>query len=427
MKSILSCLALAACGGSSAPPPPPAPIVDSLTPQAGLWGTEVTIDGANFGSVPGTSSVGFEGPIGANGFVVDMWGDTAITGRIAFPATGNIDVHTDGGSALAGTFATTEPWMPSSALDVTELVAELVLSTGDVAALYQEYELTSGPTLAVFSGSDAGAYSLEDLASPLIAQLAEADDNTPEVIATKLDNTVVVLTALNASVTTTATGLTGNVIAAARDATGLYTWIATASGLERARPGTPWTVDRGPFVTAYPPLAGAIAADGTLWITESEPAPSSMAYVALQILAPLDTDFEAVELADPTSYANAISQAQIVLAGDGIHALVQATATAGSTPTALTPRLRTAAATWSDAPAVTGLVQYGFIGTALAAIVNDPQAKSTSLVPDVTMPSGAMVIPVWPTQAQGFVVDSAGQSYPLVTNGDVSYALAPPS
>ena len=404
------------------------PIVHSMTPATGLWGTQVTIDGANFGVIQGAGVVAFSSSVGAHGFVLDTWTDTEIRGRIAFPGTGLMSVHTAAGEGEAGTFTTTQPYTPSAYLDVAQLVDGLVLSTGEVAALHHEYELTNQATLSVFGGSDRGAYPLAQLVdpanptSPMIARLVEADDHTPLVIATRRDQTVVALGVQGAALVTTATGLTGNVVAAARDATGLYAWIDTGAGIVRARPGATWTVDRGPIATTYPALDGAIVADGTLWIAVSEPGPSNTAYVSLEVLPPTGTLLGPPERADPVSYPNAISVAHVVLGADGIHALVVATADVSGP---LPPRLRTAAVTWSDAPAVTGLVQYAFVGTTLAAIVNDAQAKTTSLVPDVAMPSGAQVIPVWPLQSEGFVVDGAGKAHPLITNGTVTYALTP--
>lgn len=342
-----------------------------------------------------------------------------------------MDVETAAGVAEIGAFTTTEPWTPSDAFDVAQLVRARVLSTGETAALFHEVELSNEAALAVFGGAGAGTYPLAnlvdptDMTSPLAARLVEADDHSPEVVATEQDGTVVVFGISGASLTTTATGLTGTVVAADRDATGIYAWIATAAGVSRARPGTPWTIDRGPFAPTYGVLAGAVTSDGTLWVVESEPAGAGAAFVSLQTLAPTATDFAALERAAPTSYTGQISAAVLLLGGDGVHALVSATADAGGTATTLTPRLRTADSTWSDAPALPGLVQYAFIGTTLAAIVNDVQAKSTSLVADVTMPATAQVIPVWPVLSEGVAIDTGGRAHPLVTNGTVAYALTP--
>ena len=218
-----------------------------MTPATGLWGAQLTIDGANFGAVQGDNKVEFPSPIGANGFVIDTWSDVEITGRVAFPATGMVSVVTPGGDASV-MFTTTEPWVPSADLDVAQLAQEIVLSTGDVAALYNEYELTNEPTLAVFTGSEIGVYPLADLVdsqdptATAVAQVVEADDHSPEVIATKPDGTVAVFAIAAGSVTDTATGLTGNVIATGRDGTGLFAWIETETGIElgaRARRGPP--------------------------------------------------------------------------------------------------------------------------------------------------------------------------------------------
>lgn len=430
MRSILPwLLALAACGGASDPPLPPAPIVSALAPQTGPWGTQVTIDGANFGPATGTGVVAFAGSVGANGFVVDTWDDREIRGRVAFPATGEMTVQTRAGQGSAGTFTTTAPWSPSAPIDVAKPIAGLVLSTGKSVGLFHEYELGNHATLAVFGGGNAGAYLLDEVIDPLdasarvVARLVEADDHTPAVIATRRDRSVVLFGVHAAALTTTATGLVGDVVAAGRDATGLYAWIATAAGLARARPGATWTIDRGPFAAAAAPLDGAIAPDGTLWIVVGEPAAASQAYVAIQTLAPAATQLGAFERVDPVAYAAPLSRAQLALAGDGVHALVTATA-AGAT-TALAPRLRSAAATWADAPAPPGIVQYAFVGATLGAIVNDAATRSTSFVPDVAQPATAQPIPVWPVLSESVVVDAAGKLHPMVTNGTVTYALTP--
>ena len=391
-------------------------------PASGPWGTEVTIDGANFGPVVGSTTVAFMG-LGANGFVVDTWHDTEIRGRVAFPASGMMFV----GPTAAGTFTTDESYKPSMAFDVAELVEPFVLSTNQLAGLYREYELSNEAALAVFDGSNAGAYALDGLVdpadpmSPLVAHVSEADDHSPVVIATKHDGTIVLFGVQGAALTTTPTGLTGRVLAAARDTTGLYAGIATTAGVVRARPGSPWTTDRGPFTSADAPLDGAVAAAGTLWVAVSEPA-TGAAYVSLETLSPTDTSFSALERADSASHATTITTAHIMLGADGVHALVSATADGGDKPM----RLRTAAATWSAAPTVPGLAQYAFIGSTLAAIVNDPTAKTTSLVPDATMPSGATVIPVWPMQSEGMAIDAAGKAHALITNSSVTYGLTPP-
>jgi hypothetical protein len=434
MRGILACALLVACGGSNKGPTAGGPIVTSLTPDAGLWGSEVTITGESFGGPGMGSRVSFPGSVGANGFVVDTWTDTQILGRVAFPATGAIVVTTRAGEAQAGAFTTTAPWQPSAPLDVTQPIAGLVLSTGDTVALYRDYELANQVTLAVFSGASAGVYQVAgvdspmDGSSPVLARLVESDDHAPEVIATRSDGSVAAFQLQGSALVATATGLSGTIVAAARDATGLYAWIATANGLSRARPGSPWTIDRGPFATTYALLDGAAAADGTLWIAVSEPAMPNGAYIALQTLAPTATQLSQPERADPASHADRIARAHVILAGDGVRAVVLATADAGGTAMDLAPRLRSAAATWSDAPTMTGLVEYAFVGGALSAVVNDAQHAQTSLVPDVTMPAGAQLIPVWPMQSEGFVIDGTGKAHVLVTNatGGVTYALTPP-
>jgi len=430
MRIALAFVLLAACGGGGSEPPT-GPAVWSLMPQSGPWGTAVTIDGARFGTAM-TGTVAFDGQIGAAGFVVDSWYDTEIKGRIAFPASGAITIQTARGETAAGTFTTDQPWAPSAAYDVAQVSDQLVLSTGDMAALFHQYEVGNVPALAIFSGGQSGTYPLSWLCVPsdssasLPARIVEADDHTAEVIATRNDETVAVLNVQGGSIVTTPTGLTGTVLAASRDATGVYVWLDTGSMIERARPGATWTVDRGPFARPLTPLDAAVAADGTLWLTVSEPGAGNSAFVALQVLAPSDVQLGAPEHVDPTSYSGTIMQAHPVVAADGVHGVVLATASSGSAEVALPARVRSGSSTWTDAPAIAGLVQFAYAGSTLGALVNDADAKTTSLMPDVTAPTQMQVIPVWPMQSEGFALDGSGKAHPLIGNGSVTYALTPP-
>lgn len=427
----IAALGLGACGGPTPPAVATGPVVVDMTPNAGLWGTEVTITGSGFGAVAGVKgTVAFEGAIGTSGFLIDTWHDDKVQGRIIFPATGAMTMHAPGGDADIGTFTTAMPWKPSAAADVSQLVDASVLASGDVVAIYHRYQLSNTAALAVFTGANAGAYAIDgltdpaDASAPLHARVVEADDHTPLAIATARDGMVKAITISGTRATTAATGLTGSVLAAGHDTTGVYAWIATSSGLVRARPGTTWTVDRGPIATPHHAFDGAIAADGTLWVVVDEPGSANDSYVALQKLAPGDTQLGAVEHTDSTSYPGTIASAQLVLAADGLHAVVLATADQGGTMTELPPRLRMAAATWGDAPAMSGLVQYAFVGSTLAGIVNDTNTKTTSLVADLSQPANAEVIPVWPALSTGLVVGAAGAVYPLVASGEVTYSLA---
>lgn len=427
---------IAACGGSSAPPAPPPPTVTSVSPSSALWGAQLTITGTNFGATQGTGKVEFPSPAGANGFVVDTWTDTSITGRVAFPANGAVSVVTTGGTASTS-FTTMEPYAPSAAVDVTAPVQEIVLSTGDVAGLFADYQLASEPTLAAFSGSAMGAFPLADLidsqdpTAPIVGQVVESDAHAPEVLATKPDGTVGAFTISGTSVVDTAVAtasgpIAGNVVAAGRDATGLYAWIETETGIELAREGTPWTAG-SVLSTTYTPIAGTVDSDGTLWIVESQPGPDgTTAYVSVETLASGSDGFGAAEQADPMAYAGDIVAATIQVASDNKQAVVTATASGNGTPIAIAARARSTTGTWAAAPALTGIVQYVFFDATLGAVINDTtSSKTTSLVPDATMAGGAQVIPVWPAQTVSVAMDGSGAAHPIVQNGSVVYALTP--
>jgi hypothetical protein len=434
MRTIPLWLALAACGGTDPVSKTPGPYVTALTPATGPWGSVVTIMGANFGEVPSpTNVVSFTSSVGANGFIIETWHDTKIEGRISFPATGAMTVQAHGGIADVGEFTTTMTYTPSSPIDVSAMTDGLVLSTGEVAGLYHTYELTNLASLAVFGGANAGAYTLDNLVdpndknAPVFGKVLEADDHTPEVIATKQDHMVTLFTLANRQVVATATGINGHVLAAGRDATGIYAWIDTDTGLVRARPGTPsWTTDRGPMNIDAHALDGAIAADGTLWLVESKPGTGQTATISIQTLGTSANQLSSPDQADTTAYVNEISLARLQLASDGAQAIITGTADAQGTPVTFA-RARDAGGAWAAAPALDGLVDYAFIGTTLGAVVNDAHAKTTSIVPDALSPATAQVIPVWPMQSAGVVVDGSGKVHPLLTNGSVTYALTPPS
>jgi hypothetical protein len=400
---------------------PPPPVVASVTPGTALWGAELTIDGTNFGAVQGESKVEFPSPVGANGFVGDTWSDTEITGRVAFPATGAVSVVTAGGDSSA-TFTTMQPWVPSTDLDVAALAQEIVLSTGDVVALYNEYELTNEPTLAVFTGSASGAYPLADLVDPqdptatAVAVVVEADDHTPEVLGTKPDGTVGAFTLSGGSVTDTATGLTGNVIVAGRDATGLFAWIETETGIELAREGSAaWTAG-SPITTPVTPVAGgAVASDNTLWIVGTDASDDA----TIATIAETGSAFSAPEHVGSAVFMDGIATASIEIASDHVHAFVTATSAGSDAPIALE---RTAAATWSAPAEPAGVVAYAFFGSTLGAVTNDASSMATALVPDVSM-STSQPIDVWPAQSAGFAVDTSGVAHPIVIDGNVAYSL----
>lgn len=413
------------------------PTVTGMTPASGPYGTEVEITGANFG-MDGAAIFG-QGS-GDLDLWLDSWSDTRITARVPFPGNGAITVATRAGTATAGTFTAISSWTAGPGFDATTLVQARAMSTGVLGALYRTTVINDQderePSLAVFGGANAGAYPLTAVVDPMDAtavvpaSLVEADDHTPEVIATAQSGEVYAYTVQNAALVSTDTGIAGTVVAAARDQNGVYAWILTAQGLVRARPGATWTVDRGPIAPpASQPLDGEVAADGTLWVVFSEPNLDPFdheGYVSLQSLAPAATQLTAIERADPNSYDDVISQAQLVLAADGVHMVVTGLHDNGGTEQYFTPRLRTAAGTWSDAPTTDGLVQYAFVGTTLAGVVNDVSMQSTSLVPDLTTPTATQVLPVWPTSSEGVITDATGQLRPFLTSGEVAYSPTPP-
>jgi hypothetical protein len=247
----------------------------------------------------------------------------------------------------------------------------------------------------------------------VFAKLADGDDGNPVVIGTMANGVAAMYEGSAAS----PSDIVGSVIAASRDDSGLYAWIAVAAGIERARPNDAWVVDRGPFVAAGSALDGAIGSDGTLWLAISEANTSNPfdyeAYSSLQSLPPAATALTDIERADPTSYDDFISRSHIVLGPDGIGMVVVAYREDNGThvETPLPVRQRSAASTWSDAPYASA---YAYAGGVLAGVVNGDHVE---LVPDMTMPNAMTQVPVDPLQAYGLVVDGSGVLRPLIGAG----------
>ncbi|MBU1671406.1 MAG: IPT/TIG domain-containing protein [Actinobacteria bacterium] len=87
----------------------PAPTISSISPTIGDVGTEVTINGSNFGSARGTSFVSY-GSTAATDY--SSWGDTQVKCDVPVGVSGEVDVTLTtyfGGESNAKTFTVTHP------------------------------------------------------------------------------------------------------------------------------------------------------------------------------------------------------------------------------------------------------------------------------------------------------------------------------
>lgn len=129
----LGVVSLAACSdGMGEPAPPPPPVVSSISPLSGPYGTTVTITGEHFGDAPLDNALTLAGVRSAT---VASWSDTEITFRFPFPATGNVALRTAGGSVEAGTFTPDEPSFGVSENLGSIPLAAAVLSNGSVGVV----------------------------------------------------------------------------------------------------------------------------------------------------------------------------------------------------------------------------------------------------------------------------------------------------
>ncbi len=101
LSMVVAALGVAGCSSSTTSSPGLPPRIDSLNPNFGPIGTQVTVNGLYFGAAQGTSQVTFHGvaaPIGS-------WSDNIIV--VTVPAgseTGDVIVTTPAGSSNALTF-----------------------------------------------------------------------------------------------------------------------------------------------------------------------------------------------------------------------------------------------------------------------------------------------------------------------------------
>ncbi|MBU4359902.1 MAG: IPT/TIG domain-containing protein, partial [Actinobacteria bacterium] len=108
-------------GGFTVNTAPPTPGITSISPTSGQVGTEVTVNGTNFGTTQGSSYVKFN-----TTKVTDYvsWSDTKIKCKVSSGATtGEVKVTTDGGASNGKTFTVTSPPPPPTP-DVTRVVPE---------------------------------------------------------------------------------------------------------------------------------------------------------------------------------------------------------------------------------------------------------------------------------------------------------------
>src|SRR5882762_8519702 len=122
----------------------PAPSITSLNPASGIIGTSVTIAGANFGAVQGTSTVKFNG-IAA---VPTSWGPASIVAPVPNGATtGNVVVTVGGVASNGMNFTVTVPGPSVTSLNPTSGVVGAPVTIAGA-----NFGATQGTSTVMFNG-----------------------------------------------------------------------------------------------------------------------------------------------------------------------------------------------------------------------------------------------------------------------------------
>ena len=392
-------------GGDDGPPPIPPPVVDSMTPAAGAYGSTITISGSGFGA---TGTLAFDQ---ASAGVAQSWSDTSIVARVPFPAVaGPVHIKTQGGETDTPTFTPDVTWAANAPAELPTVFQTTALANGGAAVL--GLGDLGRVSLVVFAGGHATTTVLDGISvsqddrHPLLARLVLDAQGAPVVFATNLDGKVVELV----GGTTVDSGLVGSVMAAGRDATGPYVWVLSSGNFNRARPGAqPFAIDRGPIVDVGA-LDTEVAADGTLVVVRSVDAGMIFdfeAYLGVARLAPADTAFVIGETAETMAWDDYIAAAHLQISPDGarMFATYSTQQNNENQDHPESPVIRGASGIWSDASGILDpRAPIAYLATATATLDDDADGTLT-LVPDIASSSTDEPLPLWPAEPAALLVD----------------------
>jgi hypothetical protein len=268
-------------GGSEPQPIPPGPpVIESITPIEGPFGTLITINGAFLGS---PARAGAQLRIGvAPAFTifatgdafVESWTEDAISFRYPFPAEGALAIETPQGIANVGDFTST--WrseITANNAPAASVIASISGSPKGISLLFDSDPpvlLELGPEGTVthqvtLNGAVASSVRLY-LAGEVIEAIGVTEGDDPELVHfTNVEGDLVgALTGIQLDATETA-------FAGGPD--GACAWLHRSDGWYRARPvAGDWTLDAGPIAdvqTASPDRTVGASSDGSLYVAWS--------------------------------------------------------------------------------------------------------------------------------------------------------------
>jgi hypothetical protein len=308
----------------------PEPVVESLQPESGPYGTLVTISGQSLGSegMSGfllTLGDGLELTPQDQEFVVS-WTDTEIVFRYPFPAEGVISLDSPGGAATVGRFVPT--WHIASEIEsapAATALASISPEPNRIMMLFDTMPLSLvevGPEGVVehavsVENVDAKSVRLYLNATGLVEAVGISDEVEPVIVHFANEDGDLVGTA-----TSIALEATEHVVAGGSE--GAAVWMKRTAGWYRARPSdSGWELDKGPIADpepSAPDRAAGASSDGSLYLAHSEDAgflTDDMEAPYMVRLTPTGTQFEAATRAG-AAVDDYVTSLRLTSSGDGL-------------------------------------------------------------------------------------------------------------
>lgn len=426
MTACSALVALAGCGsdsqhqnGSGDPPSTLAPVVGSMTPSSGPYGTELLIEGEGFGEVPQLLELtAADGTVGQ--FESHEWTDARIRARVQFPAIGSGEVSfckfTDAPTrapgcspgqsrVTAGTFTVASDWQPGHAQEFWgEVLAARAFSDGSVGAVStgsgEDGDDDKVAHLVHFGTESFVPQPIAGLTPrPHRVVLLQDSDGRPELVFST--NEILhhhwvgdVLEAMPIG--------PGVVIAGGSDDQGRFVWVSHDFTLSRLRMDESWTVDRSVAGVAR---TAALTADGTLVVVKipNDGDILDRKYrLNVEALAPDADTFE--PWGEPSlRSSDGFPWVDIQVSGGGEVVLVSfCVQEDGAALDCSQRRMRSSDGQWSDPPVLPAGAQLAVGESSLAVAFKDE--RGVVVKRDIAQPD-EVVVPVWPASPVAVVAD----------------------
>jgi hypothetical protein len=281
------------------------PEISAMMPLSGPYGTEVRVQGENFGSAAAEgalltlgSGASRELDPGSAPEIVS-WNDTEIVFRFPFPLSGAVVVTTSQGTADAGDF---EPsWIPGASLEAPEGVAavsSIAPAPGTISAV-----LDTGPPMFVeFDGEAWSSSEISDgaLRAETVRLYLEGSTLSAFALSAATSHEIIALDPADAFAATPSGVDATSIYTISGGHNGASVWFRETNSWSRARPAAGvWAVDKGPIADPNP--SGSRHTQGTTdngalfigWAESTGDTLDDLGAVFIRQLPPESTTFNA--------------------------------------------------------------------------------------------------------------------------------------